>query len=107
GPAMVGRDTHNDAVKLVGEGQSVRLSTYATREDSSERYFANRLGGLGQYYAGTLTQLDILATVEKPWLSYTHERGDRLRLAPTHRSSRKRSLWELNMRVPAKSLPQR
>ncbi|MFX1737058.1 hypothetical protein PXJ20_12805 [Paraburkholderia sp. A1RI_3L] len=76
GPAMVGRDTLNDAVKLVGEGQSVRLSTYATREDSSERYFANRLGGLGQYYAGTLTQLDILATVEKPWLSYTHERGE-------------------------------
>lgn len=76
GPAMVGRDTLNDAVKLIGEGQSVLLSTYATREDSSERYFANRLGGLGQYYAGTLTQLDILAVVEKPWLSYTHERGE-------------------------------
>lgn len=75
GPAMVGRDTLNDAVKLIGEGKSVRLSTYATREDSSKRYFANKLGGLGQYYAGTLTQLDILAAVEKPWLSYTHERG--------------------------------
>jgi len=75
GPAMVGRDTLNDAVKMMGEGKSIRLSTYSTREESSERYFANRLGGLGQYYAGTLTQLDILAAVEKPWLSYTHERG--------------------------------
>lgn len=78
GPAMVGRDTLKDAIKLIGEGQSVCLSTYATREDSSARYFANRLGGLGQYYAGTLTQLDILAAVEKPWLSYTHERGEPL-----------------------------
>ncbi len=75
GPAMVGRDTLNDAVRLIGEGKSVRLSTYATREDSDKRYFANKLGGLGQYYAGTLTQLDILAVVDKPWLSYTHERG--------------------------------
>lgn len=76
GPAMVGRDALNDAVRLIGEGKSVRISTYATREDSGERYFANKLGGLGQYYAGTLTQLDILAVVEKPWLSYTHERGE-------------------------------
>jgi hypothetical protein len=76
GPAMVGRDRLKDAVKLIGEGRSVRLSTYATREESGERYFANRLGGLGQYYAGTLTQLDILAAVEKPWLSYTVERGE-------------------------------
>jgi hypothetical protein len=76
GPAMVGRDTLNDAVSLIGEGKSVRLSTYATRDESSARYFANKLGGLGQYYAGTLTQLDILAVVEKPWLSYTHERGE-------------------------------
>ncbi|WP_354675280.1 hypothetical protein [Cupriavidus alkaliphilus] len=78
GPAMVGRDTLSDAVKLIGEGHPIRLSTYATREDSRERYFANRLGGLGQYYAGTLTQLDILAAVEKPWLSYTRERGEPL-----------------------------
>lgn len=76
GPAMVGREALNDAVRRIGEGESVRLSTHATREDSPERYFANRLGGLGQYYAGTLTQLDILAAVEKPWLSYTLERGE-------------------------------
>ncbi|MBB3639665.1 MULTISPECIES: hypothetical protein [Variovorax] len=76
GPAMVGRETLNDAVRLVGEGKSIRLSTYTTREQSTERYFANKLGGLGQYYAGTLTQLGILATVEKPWLSYTRERGE-------------------------------
>lgn len=76
GPAMVGRDTLNDAVRLLGEGKSVSLSTYATREELPARYFANRLGGLGQYYAGTLTQLDILAAVKKPWLSYTHERGE-------------------------------
>lgn len=78
GPAMVGRDKLNNVVRLVGEGQSVRLSTYATQEDTSARYFANRLGGLGQYYAGTLTQLDILAVVKKPWLSYTCERGEPL-----------------------------
>lgn len=76
GPAMVGRETLNDAVRLIGEGKSVRLSTYTTREQTNERYFANKLGGLGQYYAGTLTQLGILVTVDKPWLSYTRERGE-------------------------------
>lgn len=75
GPAMVGRETLNEAVRHVGEGRSVRLSTYATRDDSPARYFANRLGGLGQYYAGALTQLDILAMVKKPWLGYTEKRG--------------------------------
>lgn len=76
GPGMVGRETLNDAVRLIGEGKSVRLSTYTTREQTNERYFANKLGGLGQYYAGTLTQLGILVTVDKPWLSYTRERGE-------------------------------
>jgi len=76
GPAMVGREQLNDAVRLINDGKSVRLSTYSTREESGKRYFANKLGGLGQYYAGTLTQLDILAVIKRPWLGYTHERGE-------------------------------
>lgn len=75
GPAMVGRDNLVPAVDLIDSGRSLRLSTYATRDDVPSRYFLNKLGGLGQYYAGTLTQLELLSTKTKPWLGYTETRG--------------------------------
>jgi hypothetical protein len=55
-----------------------RLSTYATREDSGSRYFKNRLGGLGQYYFGTLQDLQVLDVGERGWITYTRERGQAL-----------------------------
>lgn len=75
GPAMVGRQKLTQAVTLLEAGQKLKLSTYAGLEDSGKRYFANPLGGLGQYYAGTLTQLGILDNTQAPWISYTLEYG--------------------------------
>lgn len=78
GPAMVGRQQLTPAVTLLEGGKSIRLSSYATREEVSVRYFANRLGGLNQYYAGTLYQLGILSNVSRPWFRFTHDRGEPL-----------------------------
>lgn len=74
GPAMVGRQQLAPAVGLL-DGQGIQLSTYATQNEVPTRYFANKLGGLGQYYAGTLYQLDILHGKSKPWVGYTESRG--------------------------------
>lgn len=78
GPAMVGRQQLTPAVGLLERNQQIRLSSFATRDEVTSRYFANRLGGLGQYYAGTLYQLDILHGKSKPWIGYTKDRGQAL-----------------------------
>jgi len=79
GPAMVGRQKLTPAVTLLEAGQKVKLSTYAGLEDLGSRYFANPLGGLGQYYSGTLTHLQILDNTRGPWPNFTLEYGGRLR----------------------------
>ena len=57
-------------------GTPLRLSDYATQEESEERYFKNRMGGLGQYYVGQLAELGICAKVTSgPWIRYTEEFG--------------------------------
>lgn len=54
---------------------SLKLSTYATRDKVPERYFQNRFGGLGQYYVGTLQDLQILDLGTPGWIRYTEEHG--------------------------------
>lgn len=63
GAAMVGRNTLVGVVAGLEEG-SDKLSRFATRDEVPTRYFKNRLGGLGQYYAGVLQDLGILAPRE-------------------------------------------
>jgi len=48
-------------------GTPLRLSDYATQEDSGERYFKNRMGGLGQYYVGSLAELGLCAKAFEPY----------------------------------------
>jgi hypothetical protein len=73
---MIGRQK---LVPALAEWESTsRLSTYATREDTGHRYFQNRLGGLGQYYLGTLRELQVLDVAERGWIKYTRERGQAL-----------------------------
>ena len=55
----------------------MKLSSY-TDPDSTRRYFKNRLGGLGQYYAGTLAQLELMDPSSTPWIKFTIERGQPL-----------------------------
>ena len=75
GASLVGRDNLVPVVSRLKTGGHVRLSTYATREEVKTRYFKNRLGGLGQYYAGTLEDLDILAPREGGWIRYSLSGG--------------------------------
>lgn len=75
GAAMVGRNTLVGVVAALEKG-SDKLSRFATREEVPTRYFKNRLGGLGQYYAGVLQDLGILAPRGGEWLKYTYERGE-------------------------------
>jgi hypothetical protein len=76
GAAMVGRIQLLQALDRLEQGQELRLSTYTDRtEGNARRYFMNRLGGLGQYYAGTLAQLELMDPSAKPWIKFTIERG--------------------------------
>jgi hypothetical protein len=78
GRAMVGRNTLTNVVAQLENGGSIRLSTYATREEVENRYFKNRLGGLGQYYAGTLQDLKILGPRKGDWVRYSLDHGEKL-----------------------------
>ena len=61
--------------EMLETGESARLSQYAAEEESSDRYFKNRFGGLGQYYFGPLRDAGILAYNEKGEIHYTEDRG--------------------------------
>ncbi len=74
GAAMVGRVQLLQALDRLEAGEGLRLSEY-TANDSEHRYFMNRMGGLGQYYAGTLSDLKLLDASAKPWVKYTNEYG--------------------------------
>ena len=76
GEAMIGRLRLVPALTRLESGEPLRLSTYATRsDDSNDRYFQNRLGGLGQYYLGQLAELRILDASRGPWVTYTPDGG--------------------------------
>lgn len=74
GVAMVGRDQLVNALDRLEEGKPLKLSHY-TAQDSPNRYFKNPMGGLAQYYAGTLSNLNLLDVSAKPWIKYTKEHG--------------------------------
>lgn len=58
--AAVGSIVLSKALKVLEGKKSISLSTYASRETSDERYFMNKLGGLGQYYLGVLRSLRLM-----------------------------------------------
>jgi len=74
GVAMVGREKLLKALDRLEAGEALKLSDY-TAQDSAHRYFKNQMGGLGQYYAGTLSDLKLIDASAKPWFKYTKEHG--------------------------------
>lgn len=74
GAAMVGRIKLTSALTALEGGSPLRLSRY-TAQDSDTRYFQNEMGGLGQYYAGILTDFAILDSRSSNWIGYSRERG--------------------------------
>lgn len=74
GAAMVGRMKLTSALTALEGGTPLRLNRY-TAQDSDTRYFQNEMGGLGQYYAGILTDFAILDSRSSNWIGYSRERG--------------------------------
>lgn len=72
---LIGSDTLSDEVSTLKNGGSLTLSVYAQRRDVPDRYFKNRLGGLGQYYKGTLQNLGILDDDSNSVVKCTSDRG--------------------------------
>ncbi|MFT3668047.1 MAG: hypothetical protein QM795_05555 [Pseudoxanthomonas sp.] len=75
GAAMAGRSQLANATKQLQETGVIDLDTFATREEVPSRYFKQTLGGLGQYYVGTLTELSLLNTEKRDWVRYTATLG--------------------------------
>jgi hypothetical protein len=74
GIAMVGRIQLTQALDRLESGEPLRLSQY-TAQELPFRYFKNPMGGLSQYYAGTLSDLKLMDASAKPWIRYTKEFG--------------------------------
>jgi hypothetical protein len=65
GGAMVGRNQLTQALDRLEKGIPLTLSEY-TAQASSFRYFMSPMGGLSQYYAGTLSELELVNAKAKP-----------------------------------------
>ena len=74
GGAMVGRNQLTQALDRLKKGIPLTLSEY-TAQASPFRYFMSPMGGLSQYYAGTLSDLKLVDASAKPWIRYTKEFG--------------------------------
>lgn len=60
---LVGSNTLSRVITNLGPSDKLRLSDYTiTEEDNNNRYFKNILGGLKQYYIGTLDSLGLMTT---------------------------------------------
>jgi hypothetical protein len=70
GAMMVGRETLVPALEAAEGEVAIELAEHA------RRYFANSLGGLGQYYFGALREIGILGgDTRSRDIRYTNERG--------------------------------
>lgn len=78
GGELVGRDVLLRVLKELEGEKTHRLSHYTRLDEPIDRYFKNRLGGLGQYYLGPLQDLGLLESAEKSFVQYTRERGGAL-----------------------------
>jgi hypothetical protein len=79
--AVIGINTLGGVGASVLSGNEVRLSDYAHRDDKKERYFKNKLGGLGQYYLGVLREMFVLDGDSTRGVRYTREIGAQLAAA--------------------------
>jgi hypothetical protein len=73
--AMVGSNTLAGLAGSLDASSRVRLSDYSHRETAKQRYFKNKLGGLGQYYIGVLRELNVLDGDSLNGIRYTRQVG--------------------------------
>lgn len=77
GVAMVGRNALLPALRDLGVGNPLDLADH-TAATAERRYFKNAMGGLGQYYAGMLAELQVLEFRPNRWPAYTQGHGARI-----------------------------
>lgn len=76
--ALIGVNAIGKGVRELTETNSLEIMRYATQDTGQARYFMNSLGGLGQYYKGTLIDLGVLAQTETNFTGVTKDRGVKL-----------------------------
>lgn len=84
---MIGTDTDAHSAATIGsanlakqisqvrESKSVKLSDFSHREERREKYFKHKLGGLGQYYFGVFSELNIMDGSTGSGIKNTTQRG--------------------------------
>jgi hypothetical protein len=75
GSNLIGRERLVGVARRLVAGETIRLSDYTSLESSERRYFAHKLGGLGQYYLGPLKTLQVLDGGARDGLRCTAEWG--------------------------------
>jgi len=75
GGGLAGREKLVPAWNDIRDGGTLRLSTFATTEDNERRYWKHTLGGLGQYYLGTLRELRLIDGDAREGLRFSKERA--------------------------------
>lgn len=78
GAAMAGRTQLPLAMNALAIDGEFEFDRFTTREDVPTRYFKQTLGGLGQYYVGTLAELRLLDTQLRAWVRYSDVLGEPL-----------------------------
>lgn len=74
--AAVGSITLHKALQtLVDTGEPIVLSRWARSDNHPDRYFANKRGGLGQYYLGPLESLGVVAWDKEGGLTWSTTHG--------------------------------
>jgi len=73
--ATIGSANLSKQISKVCEGESVRLSEFAHRQKERHQYFKNKLGGLGQYYLGVFSDLNIMDGTVGSGIKYTNQIG--------------------------------
>ncbi|KCZ83534.1 hypothetical protein HAD_13069 [Hyphomonas adhaerens MHS-3] len=86
--AIVGSNTLSPVASSLEKDGKVTLSDYSLRDGAKQRYFLNRLGGLGQYYIGVFAELSILDGDSSRGIKYTRQIGEQIAKSVDHSVNR-------------------
>jgi len=74
--ATTGSANLSNAIQEIKQDQAIKLSDYADlSDDVKQRYFKNKLGGIGQYYLGVFRELDMMRGSIASGVKNTEEMG--------------------------------
>jgi len=73
--ATVGSANLSKQITAVCDGESLRLSDFSHRKKGEHQYFKNKLGGLGQYYIGVFSELNIMDGTVSAGIKNTNQVG--------------------------------